>query len=172
VADFLDSKRHEINDRLAELRPLIDEYSKLGVAAKVLADVRSSESGAVAPAARPTATTRRGPGRPRGSKSKTAGARRTTKTATKSSTKPAAKRRVGRRTGTGQRGAQALALVTGQPGIAIPELAAKMGIKQNYLYRVLRAWSKKRRSARTVAAGIRLPSSPHPKVQTDHGHGL
>jgi DNA-binding IscR family transcriptional regulator len=27
--------------------------------------------------------------------------------------------------------------VTGQPGITIPELAAKMGIKQNYLYRVL-----------------------------------
>ncbi len=25
----------------------------------------------------------------------------------------------------------------GQPGITIPELAAKMGIKQNYLYRVL-----------------------------------
>jgi DNA-binding IscR family transcriptional regulator len=27
--------------------------------------------------------------------------------------------------------------VQGQPGITIPELAAKMKIKQNYLYRVL-----------------------------------
>jgi DNA-binding IscR family transcriptional regulator len=27
--------------------------------------------------------------------------------------------------------------VQAQPGITIPELAAKMGIKQNYLYRVL-----------------------------------
>jgi DNA-binding IscR family transcriptional regulator len=27
--------------------------------------------------------------------------------------------------------------VQGQPGITIPELAAKMNIKQNYLYRVL-----------------------------------
>jgi hypothetical protein len=27
--------------------------------------------------------------------------------------------------------------VRGQPGITIPELAAKMGIKQNYPYRVL-----------------------------------
>ncbi len=27
--------------------------------------------------------------------------------------------------------------MSGQPGITIPELAAKMGIKQNYLYRVL-----------------------------------
>ena len=33
--------------------------------------------------------------------------------------------------------AEALAFVQGQPGITIPELAAKMGIKQNYLYRVL-----------------------------------
>ena len=30
-----------------------------------------------------------------------------------------------------------LSLVQAQPGITIPELAAKMGIKQNYLYRVL-----------------------------------
>jgi len=37
----------------------------------------------------------------------------------------------------GTRAAQALSFVQGQPGITIPELAAKMGIKQNYLYRVL-----------------------------------
>ena len=45
--------------------------------------------------------------------------------------------RVGRRKGSGTRAAQTLAFVQGQPGITIPELAAKMGIKQNYLYRVL-----------------------------------
>jgi hypothetical protein len=49
--------------------------------------------------------------------------------------KPAGK--VGRRKGSGTRAAQALSFVQGQPGITIPELAAKMGIKQNYLYRVL-----------------------------------
>jgi hypothetical protein len=49
--------------------------------------------------------------------------------------RPAGK--VGRRKGSGTRAAQALAFVQGQPGITIPELAAKMGIKQNYLYRVL-----------------------------------
>ena len=48
-----------------------------------------------------------------------------------------AKRRAGRRKGSGTRAAQALSFVQGQPGITIPELAAKMGIKQNYLYRVL-----------------------------------
>ena len=50
---------------------------------------------------------------------------------------PATKRRAGRRKGSGTRAAQALSLVQGQAGITIPELAAKMGIKQNYLYRVL-----------------------------------
>jgi DNA-binding IclR family transcriptional regulator len=48
-----------------------------------------------------------------------------------------AKRRAGRRKGSGTRAAEALSFVQGQPGITIPELAAKMGIKQNYLYRVL-----------------------------------
>ena len=45
--------------------------------------------------------------------------------------------RRGRPKGSGTRGAEALALVKDSPGITIPELAAKMGIKQNYLYRVL-----------------------------------
>jgi hypothetical protein len=49
--------------------------------------------------------------------------------------RPAA--RAGRRKGSGTRAAQALSFVQGQPGITIPELASKMGIKQNYLYRVL-----------------------------------
>ena len=53
------------------------------------------------------------------------------------SQRPATKRRAGRRKGSGTRAAQALSFVQGQPGITIPELAAKMGIKQNYLYRVL-----------------------------------
>ena len=47
------------------------------------------------------------------------------------------KGRVGRRKGSGTRAAQTLSFVQGQPGITIPELASKMGIKQNYLYRVL-----------------------------------
>jgi hypothetical protein len=70
-------------------------------------------------------------GRPPGSKNKTA-----TASATTSITGP---RRAGRRKGSGTRSAQALSFVKGQPGITIPELAAKMDIKQNYLYRVLPA---------------------------------
>jgi len=47
------------------------------------------------------------------------------------------KGKAGRPKGGGKRATQALSLVQAQPGITIPELAAKMGIKQNYLYRVL-----------------------------------
>lgn len=45
--------------------------------------------------------------------------------------------RRGRPKGTGSRAAETLELVRGQPGITIPQLADRMGIKQNYLYRVL-----------------------------------
>jgi hypothetical protein len=135
VNDFLDEKRREITNRMAELKPMVDEYTRLQAAASALASVR----GTAATAATATATTaprRRGPGRPRGA------VNRTTATAAapaKPKRKPGrpAKRRAGRRKGSGTRAAEALTFVTGQPGITIPELAAKMGIKQNYLYRVL-----------------------------------
>ena len=47
------------------------------------------------------------------------------------------KGRGGRPKGGGKRATEAVSFVQGQPGITIPELAAKMKIKQNYLYRVL-----------------------------------
>jgi hypothetical protein len=135
VTDFLDEKRREISDRLKELKPLVDEYARLEAAASALAGV-----GPAAPAAAAaTSTRRKGPGRPRGSGSKTA-----TKAKAPKAAKPAKARkarrssgRAGRRKGSGTRAAEALAFVQGQPGITIPELAAEMGIKQNYLYRVL-----------------------------------
>jgi hypothetical protein len=159
VTDFLDEKRKEITDRLKELKPLVDEYQRLEAAASALAGVGGSASSAVA------TPRRRGPGRPRGSVNRTS-AKATEKAspaATATATAPAkagrkkpgrppgrkkpgrpagsssssTPRRAGRRKGSGTRAAEALAFVTGQPGISIPELAAKMGIKQNYLYRVL-----------------------------------
>jgi hypothetical protein len=132
VTDFLDEKRREITDRLKELKPLVEEYGRLEAAAAALDGVRGSSAATSTPR-------RRGPGRPRGS-----GTRKKAATATKAVSKPARKpgrpagrRRAGRRKGSGTRAAEALAFVQGQPGITIPELAAKMGIKQNYLYRVL-----------------------------------
>jgi hypothetical protein len=126
VTDFLDEKRREINARLNELKPLVDEYARLESAASALAGVGGGSS-----ASARTTTRRRGPGRPRGS------TRAKAATATKAKPARKAARRAGRRKGSGTRAAEALGFVRGQPGITIPELAAKMGIKQNYLYRVL-----------------------------------
>ena len=62
MADFLDEKRREIEARLRELRPLVDEYNRLEKAAAALKGVGN---GGAARAAR--APRRRGRGRPRGS---------------------------------------------------------------------------------------------------------
>jgi hypothetical protein len=134
VTDFLDEKRREITDRLNELKPLVDEYGRLEAAASALAGVGVSSSSSSTATA--TATPRRrGPGRPRGSATRAAASTKPAAPAAKGA-RPA-KRRAGRRKGSGTRAAEALSFVQGQPGITIPELAAKMGIKQNYLYRVL-----------------------------------
>ncbi len=128
MPDFLDEKRKEIAERLKELKPAVDEYNRLEAAASALEGV-----GGVAAGASTIASRRRGPGRPRGSVSRKASG----VAAAKKPGRPAGKRRAGRRKGSGTRAAEALSFVQGQPGITIPELAAKMGIKQNYLYRVL-----------------------------------
>jgi hypothetical protein len=108
--DFLEEKRREISARLKELKPLVEEYHKLEAAEKALAGVGGS-----------------GPARaPR------AAATRTSRNGTSASTG-----RRGRPKGSGQRAQQALGLVRSKPGITIPEMAESMGIKQNYLYRVV-----------------------------------
>jgi hypothetical protein len=107
VADFLDEKRKEIQTRLKELRPLVDEYHRLEAAERALSGVESKP----APAATPTRRRRRAASSANG--------------------------RRGRPRGSGTRAAQALQLVGERPGITIPELAGAMGIKQNYLYRVM-----------------------------------
>ena len=65
---------------------------------------------------------RRGPGRPRGSRSRTAAA-------------SGGRRRRRRRGGT--RADHALKAVKEQPGISASEIAAKLKIKPNYVYRVM-----------------------------------
>jgi sugar-specific transcriptional regulator TrmB len=90
MTDFLDDKKREINDRLKELKPLVDEYQRL-VAAKAALDGVGADT--------------------------------------------AAPRRA--RRGSGTRATEALDLVKANPGISIPEIAEKMDIQQNYLYRVL-----------------------------------
>jgi hypothetical protein len=165
VTDFLEVKRGEIAERLKELAPLVDEYRRLEAAAKALADVGAATPAASAAAPATAPRRKKGPGRPRGSGKKAASPSAPTVAAAgtavaetapterkkvgrprgsgKKVGRPPGKKvgrpagKVGRRKGSGTRAAQAVSFVQGQPGITIPELAAKMGIKQNYLYRVL-----------------------------------
>jgi hypothetical protein len=66
MADFLDEKRKEIDTRLRELRPLVDEYNRLEQAAAALAGVGGTQRAAPARRRRSSGGgTRRG--RPRGS---------------------------------------------------------------------------------------------------------
>ena len=117
MADFLDEKRREIQARLKELRPLVEEYHKLEAAERALAGAMSNGG--------TTGATRR---------------RRNSATATprrSSGGGSAGSGRRGRPRGSGTRAREALDLVKKRPGITIPELADAMGIKQNYLYRVM-----------------------------------
>ncbi len=102
MADFVDSTVKEIDSRLRELQ---DEVARLEAARSALVGLR------------------RGPGRPRGS-------------VTRSPTGRGPGRPRGRRGGN-TRGKQALELVRNQPGITIPQIAEALNIEPNYLYRVM-----------------------------------
>jgi hypothetical protein len=109
VTDFLEEKRQEIDSRLKELRPLVDEYHRLEQAAAALSGVGTG-----------TGSSRRsnGGGSSRRRSSNGTGRR-------------------GRPRGSGKRALQAQEIVNARPGITIPELAEAMGIQANYLYRVM-----------------------------------
>jgi len=104
---LVDDVRRQIEGRLKELKPLVDEYHEL--------EQMVSKLG---PNSTPTPTT----------------ARRAPRRRARSTN---GRRRRGRPRGSGTRSAQALALVQSKPGITIPEMGKEMGITPNYLYRVL-----------------------------------
>ncbi len=143
MTDFLDEKRQEIRSRMAELKPLVDEFQRLQTAASALEGVLDGAN-PPAPARDATAATRRGRGRPRGGRGpgrppgsgRVPGQPAVSKKRTTPSA-PTITTRRGRRKGSGKRPAEALVIVQEQPGVTVPELAARTGIKQNYLYRVL-----------------------------------
>jgi hypothetical protein len=132
MTDFLEEKKREINARLKELRPLVDEYHRLEAAAAALdgvGDGRASSGGASSGGASAGGgtSTRRSRGAASG----------TTRRAASGGSG-----RRGRPRGSGTRSKQALELVRERPGISIPEMAEAMGIQQNYLYRVLPSLQK------------------------------
>ena len=113
MADTLSKIRVDLEKRLRELEPMIQEHAHVQQALDALKDAgsrvhRPSRNGAKRPVAaktaKPTPTTATRRGRPQGS---------------------------------GVRAQEALKLVQKHPGITIAEMAKKMKIKANYLYRVL-----------------------------------
>jgi hypothetical protein len=109
MADVLNKIRSDLEKRLRELEPLIDEH----------AHVRRALDALNGAGTRTEATVKRTVKRTRAAATSTASRGR------------------GRPSGTGARAQEALKLVHGHPGITLPELAKRMKIKPNYLYRVL-----------------------------------
>jgi transposase-like protein len=107
TTNVLDEARELVQKRLADLE---EERTRLE---RALAELGGK-------------TTRRAPGRPRGSKS----------TATASTTTATTPRRRRKRRG-GTRADQAVSLIEKEPGISASDVAKQMKIKPNYLYRVL-----------------------------------
>jgi len=121
MADFVDQKKGEMESRLKELRPMVEEYDRLEAAVAALSSVGAGQQG------------HRG----------AASTRASTKPARRNGSSPSkGSGRRGRPKGSGVRDKQALELVTASPGVTIPEIAQEMGIKQNYLYRVLPSLEK------------------------------
>lgn len=112
MTDFLDDKIKEIQSRLRELKPLVDEYHRLESAAAALSGMDGDAGTATG-----ASSGRRARGRRRAASGNG--------------------RRGGRRRGGSTRAQETLELVRARPGVSIPELAEAMGIKPNYLYRIL-----------------------------------
>jgi DNA invertase Pin-like site-specific DNA recombinase len=119
VSSAVDQAAALLKDRITELE---GELSKLQ---RALANLTEGRQG------------RRGPGRPRGSRSASTGTR-------------TRRRRRG-----GTRADQAVRLIKANPGISASEVARKMKIQPNYLYRVLGDLQKEgkvKKSGRTYTA--------------------
>jgi hypothetical protein len=109
MADTLNKIRGDLGKRLRELEPLIEEHAHVREALDALKGVGTRAERTVKSAVK----------RPRSAKASTA------------------TRGPGRPRGTGGRAQEALKLVHRHPGITLAEMATRMKIKANYLYRVL-----------------------------------
>jgi len=110
MADILSTLRSDLEKRIREIEPLIEEHARLRHALEALKGVGGSPAG----------------------EGSSAGPKRRVRVA-----RAAAKGRRGRPRGSGVRAQQVVRLVREEPGITISELAQRMKIKANYLYRVV-----------------------------------
>ena len=113
MADVLSKIRNDLEKRLHELGPMVEEHAQVRKALDALKGAGTHAEQTVKRAVKP----------------------RSAKTGT-------ATRRRGRPAGTGRRAQEALKLVHEHPGITLTEMAKKMKISANYLYRVLPSLEK------------------------------
>lgn len=109
MADVLNKVRSDLEKRLRELEPLVEEHAHVRRALDALKGAGTRTRQTVTAAAKRTRTSQNGTG-----------------TAAR-----------GRPRGSGARAQEALRLVHRHPGITIAEIAKRMKIKPNYLYRIL-----------------------------------
>jgi hypothetical protein len=110
MADILSTLRSDLEKRIREIEPLIEEHARLRHALEALKGVGGSTAG----------------------EGSSAGPKRRVRV-----TRVGATGRRGRPRGSGARAQQVVRLVGEQPGITISELAQRLKIKPNYLYRVV-----------------------------------
>jgi hypothetical protein len=136
----------QVQDRMGELerlmKPLRNEYEQLKkLAGGLVSDAR--------PAKRSRTPRRASRSRASSAASGTARTSRTARTSKTARTKKTARAKRPRGATPGRRGpgraGQALGLVSAQPGITTQELAKKMRIHPNYLYRVMPSLEKQRK---------------------------
>jgi hypothetical protein len=138
--DFLSRQRDQITKRLEELRPLYDEYLTLEKAREALEGLEGP--------VRRVVRRGRGPGRPRKRVGRPPGRRATATKAGPGRRAAGGRRRkpaAGRKRAGGTRADHAVNAIKANPGITIPELAQKLKIRPNYLYRVTAQLQKERR---------------------------
>jgi hypothetical protein len=114
---LLEDKKAEIYARIEELAPLVEEYEELSEAAAALGITTNGSAPAKSKRGRPA---KAGAAKPKGTGT--------------------GKR--GRPPGSGNRGEEILGILRITPGLTIAEVAGKLNIKPNYLYRVLPGMEK------------------------------
>jgi hypothetical protein len=133
--------RKQVAGELERLRPAYEEYLTL---LKVQDALKGSGSDGRRAPTRTSTTGRRGPGRPAGRRGpgRPPGKQRVKATASRTA------RRGGRRRAGDTRADQALELIRANPGMSVPQIAERMGIRQNYLYRVTSGLQKQKKITR------------------------
>jgi Winged helix-turn-helix DNA-binding len=136
MADVLGDLRKDLEKRLKELAPMVEEHAHVQAALDALKGAGARTRRTATTAARSATTAARSA--TTAARSATTAARSATTAVRRSpASKNGATAARGRPRGSGARAQEVLRHVHANPGITIAEIAKRMKIKPNYLYRIL-----------------------------------